>query len=487
MLIKENSQPATIFVGTTSNFTPAIDRQQILVEICSFPKNISIIVRFFIRKKRFKHKLPVMKRMKLLFTLAIPVVLFQSAQAQSSRLISQGNWYNNGTIFKSSDSTAYDYTNPRGGDLTHTLAFDRATNWLTPDSGLINNGLTTQEFYSDNKIKSTTVQTWDAFSMDWKNSTKVNYWYNADGTIDYTIYQTWGGSAWTNVSKNAYSYGSGKLVRNEYQLWNGVTFVASTAKIYSYDAYNNVAQILSQAYESGIWVYTNIYEYTYTGSANNWLSSTKYSIWNGSSFTNNRLTSNTYDTTGNMLTTVYQNWNATTSGWDNANLSVFSNFTSSHMAQTEITQSWDTASGGTWKNNKQYTYSFNSFGQLTEKIGISWNVAGFWEYEFGDIMNLYHYEAFTAGVKNTVAENGTLTVFPNPANNFVSLNLNWNEAQAFTVSVFNANGALVSVNNVEATAKYVATIPVDGMATGNYFVKVAGAKGQIVRQFSVIR
>ena len=425
-----------------------------------------------------------MKRMKLLFTLALPVVLLQNVQAQSSRLISQAHWYNNGTIFVPKDTTKYSYTNPRGGDLMNTLKFDNAYKWLSADTSLINDSLITQDFYSDNSIKSSTVQVWDATSGMWINKSRQNYWYNGDGTMDYSIFQTWGGASWTNISKNDYTYGSGKLVRNEFQTWNGVTFTAATAMIYSYDAAGNISQVLSQSNESGFWVYTKNIEYTYTG-ASNWLASTKYGNWNGTSFTPDYQYSNTYDTAGNRLTMVYQTWNSATATWINNRLSVYSNFTSARMAQTQIDQTWDSTGGGSWNNDKLYTYTYNGSNQMTSMVAISWNIAGFWQYVLGDGLARYHYEDYTVGVANVNATEGNLTVSPVPAQNVINLSLNWKNAQPFSVGIYSINGALVAYYNVAATAQYNATIPVDGLANGNYIVKVSGNNGQITQQFSV--
>ena len=67
-----------------------------------------------------------MNKMKLLLTLAIPVVvLSQDAQAQSTRLTAQAHWTHNGAEFKRFDSTAYNYlSTSRGGDLKSLLKFD---------------------------------------------------------------------------------------------------------------------------------------------------------------------------------------------------------------------------------------------------------------------------------------------------------------------------------------------------------------------------
>jgi hypothetical protein len=423
-----------------------------------------------------------MKRMKLFLTLALPVVLLQDVQAQSSRLIAQANWFNNGTVFVRQDTTSYSYTNPRGGDLKQPMLFDNAFNWGVADTALINRNWTIQEFYSDNTLKASTLQTWNALSGAWQNSTRVNYWYTSGGMVDYSIAQTWGGASWTNVSRNVYTYGSGKLVRNEMQTWNGVTFTPTSAKIYSYDAAGNTTQILSQSYESGIWVYTDLWEYTYTSMS--WLSTEKYSVWSTSSFRPRTMNSYSYDTSGNMLTKNSQKYNATTTTYDNSMLSTFSNFTSGRMAQTQIDESWDSTTS-TYNYMKEYTYTYNTFGQLTSSTGISWNRAGFWQYVLGDPKMAYYYQTYTVGVNSIDAVKGSMNVYPVPAQNVVNIALSWADAQAFQVVIYGMDGSLVNTWQVEPTAQYNVSVPVGNLATGNYLVKVVGSKGQLTQQFSV--
>ena len=59
-----------------------------------------------------------MKRKILLFTLALPVVLLQSAQAQTfSRLVASADWTSNGAVYSPVDSATYAWSSGRGGAL----------------------------------------------------------------------------------------------------------------------------------------------------------------------------------------------------------------------------------------------------------------------------------------------------------------------------------------------------------------------------------
>jgi hypothetical protein len=89
------------------------------------------------------------------------------------------------------------------------------------------------------------------------------------------------------------------------------------------------------------------------------------------------------------------------------------------------------------------------------------------------------------GVNNMPSVNGSVSVVPVPASTAVTIGVNWNEAQDFTVSVVSINGVLINTWTVKAAAATQFTMPVDAMPTGNYIVKVTGNNGSIVKQFTV--
>lgn len=432
-----------------------------------------------------------MKRLKLLFTLAIPVILMHDAQAQtSSRLVAKADWYNNGAIFLPLDSTAYSYTNPRGGDLMHTLKYNTAVSWkiMPSDTVYSNDSTIYQQFDGNNNIISKTNTVWNAATSSWENATKTLYFYDANNNVDTMVSQIWGGTNWVNVSRDIYSYTLGnRLFSVQNQVWNGTTmaFDANTQKTYYYNVGGNLVQEIEQVWNTSTstYNYTNKYDYTYTSS--NQLASTTYSVWGGGGWVASYMYTYSYDASNNMIAELYQTYNTTTAAWDNITLENYSSFVGG-MPQLEIDQRWDTTGGGMWVNNLEKTYAYNSFNQLTNSVEESWNIAGFWEHANGDRAANYYYETYTgtSSVGN-VAANGEANIFPVPAQNVLNISLNWNEAQAFTVAIYNMNGVVVRQWNVPATAQYNTSIPVNTLAAGNYVVKIAGTNGQIVKQVVV--
>jgi hypothetical protein len=424
-----------------------------------------------------------MKRLKLLFTLALPVLLLQNTQAQTgSRLIAQAHWSNTGAMFVPVDTTNYTYTsNAYGGDLNHTLMFGESVTMVANDTSYILSKKTLQDIPSST-IKTKTNLTYNAFTNTWTIVDRFNYWYNASGKVSKMIYQTYSGS-WVNVSSNDYTYdAAGNLQLDKYSVFSFPGFNPVSQKTYYY-AGAQLTDEIDANIASGI-TYTQSYHYDYDTA--NRLSTVTYATWNGTGFVNNNQHSYNYDASGNRLTDLYTLYNTGTGAWDNTLLKNYSSFTGGHNPMMEIDQLWDTTGGGYWYNHKHYSYSYNGVEQMTNMTGTSWNIAGFWENENGDPMANYYYAPYSPTAVNNVAATSDVSIFPIPAQNILNINLNWNEAQAFTINIFDMSGRAIKSINVAETKKYSTTIATDNMPAGNYVVNINGTNGQVSRQFVVV-
>jgi hypothetical protein len=435
-----------------------------------------------------------MKRMKLLFTLALPVLLCQNIQAQtSSRLTAQAHWNHNGVMFMPTDSSTYVYSsNQRGGDLTHTLKYDNSTLWnYNNDSArYLNFQYYTQEFDANNNITMNTLQEWDMLTSAWVPLSRVLYTYTSANMMATQIWQTWGGASWLPVSKDVYTYdGTNQLILDQYQTWNGLTMVFDpySQKTYSYDAITHkLLNETDQDVFSGTPTYTGQYVYTYT--AGNQLMTKAFSTWN-SGWVNSDMYTYAYDSSGNRITQLYQIYDVPTSAWVNVTYNLYGNFNSSHLPQSEIDQSWNSTGSGLWVNFIQFTYTYNSYGQMTSSVGQSWNVVGIFEYATGDPMVRNYYSTYSpAAVKEVVSTNGTANIFPVPASDLLHIDLKWNVAQSSAIAIYDMAGRMVTpLINVPSGSEYHTSLSVGNLAAGMYVVKINGANGQIVKQIVVAK
>src|SRR5579872_3185813 len=114
-----------------------------------------------------------MKRKILLLTLAIPVILCQNAMAQTaSRLTGEAHWSNNGVNFTPNDSSSFNYSGMRGGDLGHTLKYDNSYTWVY-DTAYHNEYYYIQSFDANSNITSTIVEFWNGTA--WQNLSNTLY------------------------------------------------------------------------------------------------------------------------------------------------------------------------------------------------------------------------------------------------------------------------------------------------------------------------
>ena len=439
--------------------------------------------------------------MKLLFTLALPVLLSGSAIAQHaaekstssttiSRLIGIGDWVNNGATFYFADSSVLTYTSGRGGDLTHQLKYDSLIKLsYGADSMYHNDSLMVQYFDGSNNLTSAISQTWNALT-GWYPQAKNLYYYNTSNYITSSIFQTWGGAAWVPASQNSYVYnvGTNLVFSNLYATWNSLTstFNSASEKLYYYDVNGNQVQELDQVASGTSW--SPLQQYVSTYSATNQVLTKTFQTWSGGSYVNSTKYSYGYDSaTGNLLTVLYQVYNDSAAKWANTTLMIYSNFSGSNP-QTGEMRTWnDTLSGGSWQPSLLYTYTYNSNGQMTSKTAESWNVTGFYEYAAGDPRSNYYYETATVSEVKNVASNGIdADVFPVPAQGMLHINVSADQATSYDITILDMAGRPAKTWTVPATDHYTATISTDGFAQGNYIVKIASDKGQTVKQITIV-
>jgi hypothetical protein len=216
---------------------------------------------------------------------------------------------------------------------------------------------------------------------------------------------------------------------------------------------------------------------------------TTNSTWNGAAWTPATMYTNTYDTSGNMINTLYQTYDSPSASWINNTLNSYSNFvTGTHNPQMSLLQTWDTTGGGRWDNIRQFTNAYNSYNQLTSSTGESWNIVGEFEFALNDPMTNYYYETYSTSnvsVKNVAGNGNEVNIYPVPAHNMLHVDLNWQVAQAATITIYDVQGRVIRQWDAPGGTQYFSAVSVDNLATGTYFVKINGTQSQVVKQFVI--
>ena len=73
-------------------------------------------------------------------------------------------------------------------------------------------------FYDEaGRVVSQRLQTWNDRETDWENAQLTDYEYTADGAVQSETHMHWGGMAWENVCRYAYTYDGGLRTRQALQ------------------------------------------------------------------------------------------------------------------------------------------------------------------------------------------------------------------------------------------------------------------------------
>ncbi len=126
------------------------------------------------------------------------------------------------------------------------------------------------------------------------------------------------------------------------------------------------------------------------------------------------------------------------------------------------------------------TWSYNSNNQVTCERDYLRDSTGNWT--FTNLIR-YYYESYTPAAPFVI---NTISVFPSPANNSVTIKLEWDKAQAFALGVFDVAGRLVSEWSEPAMQKYEKTMSLAELPPGHYFVKAVSGKQVLVNRFVVL-
>ena len=200
----------------------------------------------------------------------------------------------------------------------------------------------------------------------WENSSKFSYTYDANNNLTEMLYQFWDGSAWVNNNKDTYEYdGNNNIIELLIQYWVGSVWENSMQYSYTYDAKNNLTESLGQSWNGFAWVIRGKYSYTYD--INNNKIEQLYEEWNGFDWVNDYKSSYTYDANNNKTEALYQDWND--SAWVSIDRYSFTYDGNNYLIETLI-QNWD---GSFWANYRNLIYSYDANNSLIELLRQDWD------------------------------------------------------------------------------------------------------------------
>ncbi|MEI8278690.1 MAG: T9SS type A sorting domain-containing protein [Bacteroidota bacterium] len=461
------------------------------------------------------------------------VLLFSCTQsfAQLYRLKSMAHCVYTGLYFSLKDSTDYTYSGTHTSFLQTTglIQFDSAfrgnytVGALVPDTifrtgqtfdadtnitySLMQYYDTTAHMWIDsvqtynNYITGThllntqTTSLWNRATSTWIGSVQYLYGYTGANVLISTISQLYntGTSAWVNNTLDSIYYGVNTLdSMGIHKVWNTGTsaWVNSTEHNHFYNINNLPLLSIFRTWniDSGKWY--NSMKYLYGFDAFNkqtWQRIQLPVSLTSLAFKEYMVDSFYYNTFGSKTLTLHQTWNTTLSAYTNFSDTVYT-YDANNNFLSKVDQLWyNTTSSFINELKEEYTYDVNN-NMITYQTS-AWNRAtSQWQFTPGqnpDISNRYHYEQYL-GINNVAAPSNTIKLYPNPATQFVQMNIEWKNPQPFTIAIFDVQGRLWRQWSEAATDKYQTAVFVDQLPSGNYFMNIIGNNNERSTQQFVV-
>lgn len=413
------------------------------------------------------------------------------ATATGSRLIKEVNLQSDGTSQAPTDSAIYAYSGSRGGDLDHILKFDAGTLYFYNSPLYVNGYAATQTFDANNNIKTLLLKTWQLPLGPWINSDSAYLQYDANNNLLKTTMMAWDdvNSQWLFSSRDSSTYDvNNNELSHAWQNYNSATqaWENSEYDTYTYTAGNKLESTLVLNWSTFLndWDTVNYLTNTYDANDNMTLFISQYYDAFNHVWVLNSKDTFTYDASNNRLTDLTCFWNTDSLKWLNNSLVNYSNF-SGNSPQSELTQLWNDTSA-TFVNAQRKTNAYNANEQLTSFYTQTWDGSN-WITETYDYGGRYYYESYSLHISPVATLGGKATIYPVPAGNEITVNVNWNEPQQGTISIISMNGNTVRRCALAMASDAKQTINVSDLPAGNYLVNIMGTKGNIVQQLTIAR
>lgn len=427
----------------------------------------------------------------LLLSFAAGIVMPHGSNAQVlvHRLVGIANAQYTASGFSPTDSTALSYSKLRTSDIkTGVYNYDSAVVYAYNSGSYSKFSKTTNTFYPNDSVVFFRQYFWNDTAGEWNIYSSTNFLFNSIERDSVRTVQIDTGSGLKSNEQYIYYYDVNKNL--QYQLkntWNGTGWFFADSTIYTYNASNNITSRVYKVFTPTSGMFINSTQDIYSYNSSGQLTKAMHNSWD-------KFISNwavyardiySYDGAGNLSTVIHFNLDAS------SRLVPGSKDSNAYDASTNLTSStnmlFDTASK-TFVNNSMYTITYDTSNRPLVYTTQSWNGTG-WTYYIGqDKQTHYYYDLYAdtstsvQNVNNIVAFN----VYPVPAASFFNINIDWQIAQPFTISMYDVNGRLVKQWTEKATKNYHKAILTSDLNSGNYFIKVNSDNGQLTQQINII-
>lgn len=309
-----------------------------------------------------------------------------------------------------------------------------------------------------NKVTEDINQDWNTLTNKFVNSYKDNYTYT-NGKLTEIITKKWENSQWINDSRNTFTYNSNNLIETAiYYTWNGLQWVVDSRDQLTYNSINKIVKDLTEQWiNNSEWV--NLYTALLTYNVNNKIITTKSDEWDTSNsvWVESERIEYEFDANGNRTRETS-----------------FSNY-GFKQEYTYDTSSQMSSFAHPFKDQTGLDYIFEDFPYVNKVMGFnrysydtatsSYTLSSRTTYNYNSSINL--------STKQPEIANDKITLFPNPAKNFLTIQ-NESNTVIDKVIVTDISGKTVMQQNQNTTQ-----VNVQNLAKGMYLLQaISGDKKQ---------
>lgn len=453
----------------------------------------------------------------LLQAILMLVCMQASGQVNSMRLIGQSNYDRNSAGYILTDTTGYRYTGKHTSNMKTGLhKYDTSVYFVDTGKGKEPGRQYLRTFDAADRIASHTMQEFVAGA--WRNNTRFSYVYTGTGTYDSVLTEQWdttnkvwkrqrlqqhkykagnidtifwwmpdGGSGWKKEGRDVYTYNLGALMHHELQIWNDTLTKWDVWELsyYGYDASNRMISH-ERSYIDLTTLMTELRskdEYAWDGSGRMSMHETyswfKLAMrWDGmyQHYYN-------YNVHNDVNLETVNKWDATVSMWG-PHMRRQHNYDAAFNLLNIVEKAFVFPG---YEDARKEEWLYNIYNLPTAYRSFLWSGAA-WQQEQGSRTQvLYYYEEYdsTLSVKEQLQQANTTELYPNPAKDMVTLQMNWQNTAPVHIMLYDMQGRLLRDMQVADARHYKQAIPLTGMAQGMYILRATDGNKEMTKRLII--
>lgn len=282
------------------------------------------------------------------------------------------------------------------------------------------------------------------------------------------------GGNWIDEERDTYNPQTGDRLT---ETWDGSQWVPVEQALVTED--NGTLVQVNQEWDGSQWV-----------NESRWSSSSEFrrvETWDGSGWVGEQNQLLTYDGFGNIVELLEQFWDGT--GWVNDYRARYI-FEATGMFQTEFhLDAWD---GSQWIDDHRQLSTLDENGNETEELWQDWDdTTSMWESLIRYTRTYQAYEVSGTANERDLARFGLAmsAPYPNPASADAAIQLTVSNTSDVSVTLHDVLGRHISTVVAETlpAGNHDVRLPVSGLATGTYFVRLQSEGTVLTRPLTVVR